>query len=135
MAPRILIATGLYFLVGLTLGFALGSVRGLVLEPLVGPTIATALELPVILTLLWIACGWCVRVAQLPEGPWPRLAMGALWFLLFLAAEFAIGALVRGWSPARTLSHMRTVPGLMGLVGFALAALFPLLAPQRKSRP
>lgn len=127
---RVFAAAGLYWAVALVCGFALGAVRQLVVTPLVGPVAATAVELPLILTALWFSCGWIIRRTGLPPGR-PRAAMGALWFVVFLATEFVLGALMRGWSAADTLAHFAAPEGLMGLLGFILAALFPLWAPQR----
>jgi hypothetical protein len=129
---RLASAVLVYYLMGLACGFGLGTIRGLVLEPRLGATLATAIELPVILTLLWFGCRWTVRRFLRTAGAAARAVMGAAWLALFLASEFALGAGLRGWTPAQTLAHFQTPAGAMGLAGFVLAAVFPMLMTQRQ---
>ena len=117
-----LTAIGAYWALALVCGFGLGTLREVVLTPQFGPALATAVELPVILTMLWFGSGWIVL-------------MGVLWLAAFLLTEFILGALMRGWSPAQTAAHFGTVQGGLGLGGFLLAATFPALhsvAPPRR---
>jgi len=129
---RILAAAALYFLAGFACGFGLGAVRTFLLEPRLGATLATLIELPIILGLLWRICPWAMGRAGMPDTAVARAAMGAIWLALLLTAEFALGVLMRGWTPGQVLAHFATPQGAMGLAGFVLAAFFPLLAPQRK---
>jgi hypothetical protein len=119
-----------YWLLALALGFALGAVRELALKPLVGASVATLIELPLILSLLWLGCGWIVRRFRV-NALAPRAVMGGLWFCAFLATEYALGAGLRGWSFAETSAHFVTPQGALGLGGFVCAALFPVWAPRR----
>jgi hypothetical protein len=48
-----------------------------------------ALELPVILAVAWVACGWLTR--SVPATASARLAMGGLAFALLIAAEILLG--------------------------------------------
>lgn len=127
---RVAAAVGAYWLLALVCGFAFGTVRQFGLTPWAGPALATLIELPLILTALWVGCRWIVRRFDVPSGR-PRWAMGALWFVCFLVTEFALGAWMRGWSAADTLAHFAAPEGALGLLGFVLAALFPVWAPQR----
>jgi len=113
----------------LACGFAFGAVREAALTPRVGPVWATLVELPLILAALWWACGWIIRRTGLPPGA-PRAAMGVFWLTCLLAAEFALGALLRGWSAADIVAHFRTTQGAIGLAGFIAAAVFPSLIRQ-----
>jgi hypothetical protein len=119
-----------YWLMALVAGFALGTVREYALKPTLGPTGATLVELPIILTLLWFGCRFLVRRFQLQTQA-ERAAMCGLWFLAFLATEFALGAVLRGWTATETLHHFVTPQGALGIAGFLLAAAFPLLLPRR----
>lgn len=122
----VLLGVVAYWGLALACGFALGALRELIFTPRFGPVIGTALELPIILALLWIGSGWIVRRLGLASTR-QRTFMGALWFVAFLVTEFALGGLLRGWSPAETVAHFTTVQGGLGLAGFVLAASFQVL--------
>ena len=104
-------------------GFALGTLRVLLIAPRLGERAAVALALPVMLALSWLAAGWVLRRWPLP-GPVAGLAMGALAFAVLLVLELATGVVLFGRSLPEALSAMLTPPGLFGLaaqIGFALA--------------
>ena len=61
-----------YFALVFAAGFALGVVRVLVLAPRLGALSAVALELPLILTVSWIACGWVLKRFSVPPRAGPR---------------------------------------------------------------
>lgn len=128
MLVPVMSATFAYFAIALACGFVFGALREWLFTPRVGPEAAVLIELPLILAALWIGCGWAVRRFAPAIGLKPRLAMGMAWFVLFLAAEFALGAGLRGWTISETAAHFQTTPGALGLVGFAVAAMFPLLS-------
>lgn len=123
---RLAAATAAYWFAALLCGFIFGTLREFGFTPWAGPLWATVIELPLILTALWLACRWILRRTGLKRGA-PRVAMGVLWFVSFLATEFALGAALRGWSAADTLAHFRTPQGALGLLGFIAAALFPIM--------
>ncbi len=54
---RAVLAGVLYFGLVFALGFILGTLRVLVLEPRLGSTGAVLLELPVMLAASWLLCG------------------------------------------------------------------------------
>ena len=116
-----------YFAIVFAAGFVLGTVRTLVLAPAVGPVAAVALELPVMLGLSWVACGWLVRRFAVPPA-WPaRLAMGAIAFALLMAAEAGLALLAFGQSPATYLAGLGSSAGLLGLAGQVAFALVPVV--------
>lgn len=114
-----------YWLGVFALGFVLGTVRTLWLEPWLGPLAAVALELPVMLAASW---WWSGRV--LARRPLPRrgLALGAgvLAFALLLGSELAL-ALALGGTAQGWLAALATPPGALGLAGQVLFGLFPAL--------
>lgn len=126
----VLTAALAYWALVFAAGFALGTLRVLLLAPRLGETAAVAAELPVMLALSWYAAGAVPRRRPLPPGG-PRLAMGALAFTLLLGAEAALGILAFGQAPAAWAAALATPPGALGLGGQALFALIPWLQGRR----
>jgi hypothetical protein len=122
---RALLAGAAYFAIVFAAGFVLGALRVALVAPLVGETSAVVVELPVILTASWIACGWCVRRFGVARKMAPRLAMGVAAFALLMTAEFALSVLAFGRTPPEFLAALGATPGLIGLAGQILFALFP----------
>jgi hypothetical protein len=107
------------------LGFVLGTVRTLWLAPLVGPMLAVACELPVLLAASWYWAGRVLRRWPLPTRR-GALATGALAFALLLACEWAL-SLALGGSSKDWLAALTSPAGALGLAGQAVFALFPAL--------
>ncbi len=116
-----------YFLLAFVAGFALGAIRGLVVEPRVGALAAVLIEAPVIMTACWLACGAALRWFSPPATTAARLAVGGLWLALLLTAEVGVGLRARGLSLADTLATFATAPGLVGLAAQTMCASFPLV--------
>jgi len=116
-----------YFVTVFGLGFALGTLRVLLIIPRIGETAAVLLELPVMLAASWVAAGWCVKRFAVPARIPARLAMGLLAFALVMAAELALAVLLFGQSPAQHLAAYRHFAGAMGLAAQLGYALFPAL--------
>ncbi len=119
-----------YFALVFTAGVVLGVVRAFVVAPYLGETAAVLLELPAMLLIAWLVCGWSVRFFGVPEGFRTRLAMGALAFLMLIAAELLLSLVLRNGSVGTFLAVYQTSAGLIGLTGQLVFALFPL-APRR----
>ena len=59
-----------YFGIVFATGFALGTLRVLAVTPRLGENAAVLLELPIILTLSWVACRWLISRFDVPRiGP------------------------------------------------------------------
>jgi hypothetical protein len=116
-----------YFAAVFAAGFALGVVRVIALEPRFGPVAAVLLELPIILAISWVACGVVLRRLRTDPRLSARLIMGAVAFLLLIAAEIALGVVASGRSISAQLDEMLRPSGLLGLFGQALFAVFPIL--------
>ena len=65
-----------YFAIAFTLGFALGSLRVLFVEPRLGPLGAVLVEMPIMLMASWVVCRWLIDRLSI-RTPAARLAMGA----------------------------------------------------------
>lgn len=124
--PAALRAGSAYFAVMFALGFALGTVRVVLLAPRLGAMTATLIELPVMLAASWLVCRWAVARWRVPWRPGARLAMGALGFALLISAEVGLGILGFGRSVGEQFAAMLSPEGLAGLAGQLLFALFPL---------
>lgn len=116
-----------YFLLVFAAGFALGTLRMLVIVPAVGELVAVALELPFILAISWIVCRRVLRRIHVPKLANYRLAMGALAFILLMLAEVLVSTQLVGRDLASHFALYRTLPVFMGLLGQIAFALFPLV--------
>lgn len=119
-----------YFGLIFALGFLLGTVRTLLLAPATGATAAVLIELPVMLGASWLAARPIVARAGLAPGR--ALGMGALAFLMLMAAEAGLAAGLAGQSPARWAADLLRTPGWIGLAGQLLFGLMPWLAARRR---
>ena len=79
-----------YFAIVYAVGFLLGTVRVLLLSPLVGETAAVLLETPVMLLISWIAARWSAETFSVPAKLLPRGVMGVLAFALLIFAHFSM---------------------------------------------
>lgn len=116
-----------YFALVFALGFLLGTLRVLLLAPVLGATVAVLLELPLMLAASWWVCAWLLRRFAVPSAATARLLMGGCAFALLLLAEFALATLVFAQSPAMFLASFRAPHGWLGLLGQLGFALMPWL--------
>jgi hypothetical protein len=124
------LATALVF----TAGFALGTVRVLVLAPALGELAAVAIEMPLILTACWFACAFAARRLAVPPDTASRIAMGATAFALLLAAELVLATLGFGRTLAEVAAAWATPAGALGLAGQIAFAAMPTLQGVRARR-
>lgn len=104
--------------------FVIGAVRVTLVAPALGPLVAVALEVPLVLALSWWMAGRVLRRWPLNNGQ--RLAMALLAFTVLMLIELAT-ALGFGQTAAQFLTAMTTPAGALGLagqIGFALIPLF-----------
>ncbi len=111
-------------------GFGFGTVRTIIVAPLLGETNAVLLELPFMLLVSWVAVGWAV-------GRWnvrsirSALMMGAFTFALLLSSEIALAVMVFGQRWQDWATNLLHVPGSLGLaaqIAFALMPFFHILS-------
>lgn len=115
-----------YVLPVFTVAFVLGALRVTLVAPQVGPLVAVALELPLVLTLSWVVAGRVLR--RWPRSP--RLGLGLASFLILMLLEL-LTALAFGQTPGQFLSAMTTPPGALGLAGQIGFGLIPLVRQPR----
>lgn len=119
-------AASLYFAIVFAAGFVLGTIRTLWLIPAFGELTATLIELPVIITIAWIACRWVLQRIAVPADFISRLTMGGLALLLLLSAEALLSISLGGLTLSGHFALYQKLPVILGLAGQVLYALFPL---------
>jgi hypothetical protein len=120
----------LHFLIVFGTGFALGTLRELVLAPSMGRMAALALELPVLVIVTWLSAMIIVRRFAL-DARRARLAAGVIAFVLLQTGELAVGVFGFGRSLAATIGALATPAGLATLAVQSIVILFPLMVPRR----
>jgi hypothetical protein len=126
------VAAGAAYFAGVfAAGFVLGIIRTLRVAPYTGDTVAVLIELPIILTIAWLACKWAVRVFRVPVSRSHRLTMGAIAFCLLMLAEAVLSATLSGRSLSEHLALYRHAPQQIGLLGQIAFGLFPILQLRR----
>ncbi len=120
-------SAAIYFAVVFAIGFVLGTVRVLWLEPRIGALTAVALELPIMLAAAWVVCGHILRRSQVTARHGADIGMGVVALLLLLAAEFALGRLGFGRPAADQLAAYATWPGILGFAGQIGFAAIPVI--------
>ena len=124
---RILAAAACYFAIVFGTGFLVGPIRVLVLEPRLGETWATLCEAPVLLVVIITAARWLPRQFSLKTmGELAAMGFGAL--VLQQAADFALGAILRGITPGQQLAHFATPAGAIYAALVIAFAAMPILA-------
>jgi hypothetical protein len=129
---RAVAAGSLYFGIVFALGFVLGVVRTLAVEPAFGKTLGVVVELPVMLTASWWVCRRLMRrmgVAGIHEAA----LMGALAFVLLMGAEAAMSVLLFGRTLSAHLALYAEPADLLGLVGQVVFAILPLIVPEGRA--
>ena len=113
----------LYFAAVFAAGFILGTIRTLVLAPTIGTTPAVLAELPVILAIAWIVCGWLLRDQSRDAAD--ALAMGVIAFMLLIIAEAGLSVALFDRTLAEYFASFAQPHGLLGLAGQLVFATFP----------
>ncbi|MDZ4089528.1 MAG: hypothetical protein U1E69_22285 [Tabrizicola sp.] len=108
--------------------FVIGAVRVTLVAPALGPLVAVALEVPLVLCLSWWVAGRVL--GRWPLSAWPRAGLSLLAFTVLMLLELAT-ALAFGQTPAQFLTGMTTPAGALGLAGQIGFALVPLVRQAR----
>jgi hypothetical protein len=124
---RIVIAAVAYFAIVFAVGMALGPIRVLWLEPRLGPTLAVLCEAPLLLAAMLIAARWVPRKTGLGNRLAPLVLMGIGALALQQAADLALGAWLRGLTPAEQFASFVTPPGAVYLVLLVIFAALPAI--------
>lgn len=124
---HILKASGLYFALVFGSGFVLGTIRVLLIVPIVGTRTAELLEAPFMLIVIILAARWVVRYFSVPTTASSRLGMGGIAIAPILLLDFTVVLWMRGLSFGQYVEAFDPIAGTAYFVMLGLFALMPLL--------
>jgi hypothetical protein len=116
-----------YFAIVFAVGFLLGTLRVLVVAPKLGEPSAVLIELPVVLVISWIACGWTIIRFAVPGALAPRLMMGGTAFAALMAAEMGVSVIAFGRTAVQHFETYRAASAVLGLMAQIAFALIPVV--------
>lgn len=116
-----------YFGIVFAVGFLFGVIRVTTLLPYLNEALAVIIELPFMLAISWGVCRWSISKLQVGRAWMPRIAMGSVAFGLLMVAESTLAVVGFGRTMMEHLQTYWTLPGMLGLGGQILFALFPVI--------
>lgn len=125
---RVTLAMLCYFSSVFGVGFLLGPIRVMWLEPRFGPIIATACEAPFILLAILVAARWVPRVLNIRRDSKALVVIGVGSLVLLQIADFTIGFWLRGITPKEQFVRLLTGQGSIYAALLALFAIMPWAA-------
>lgn len=125
---RTLTAALLYFAIVFGMGFVLGPIRVLALEPWLGNWIAVLCETPFLLATMWLASRLVPHWLGVETQPGAMLWMGLGGFVLVAAVEIIVGTVLRGVSLSEQFANLTTPGGQIYLALLGAFILMPSLA-------
>lgn len=120
-------AVGLYFALVFGSGFVLGTIRVLLIVPIVGARTAELLEAPLMLVVIILAARWVIRHLDVPPTAASRLGMGGMALTLVLALDFTVVLRIRGLSFSQYIEAFDPVAGTAYFVMLGVFAVMPFL--------
>lgn len=117
--------SGIYFVAVFGVGFLLGPIRVLWLEPRLGVRAAQLIEAPIMLLAIVLAGRWVGGRLRSGYGASERLAVGAMAAGLVLLADLGVGVGLRGMTVAEVFGDRDPVSGTVYYALVALMALAP----------
>lgn len=117
----------LYFAAVFGAGFALGVVRTLWLEPLLGTRAAELVEMPVMLVVIIASARLVVRRFAVPAKASDRIGVGVFALGLLLLAEFSLVLWLRGLTVGEYLATRDPVSGTVYCLMLGVYVLMPLI--------
>jgi hypothetical protein len=129
----VLFVAAAYFAAIFSFAFAMGVARALVITPLIGPTFAVCIEIPILLVASWFLARHSMseRSFELPD----RIAIGVIAFALTMASEAFLAGLIRDQSVIAWAAAVLSPLGLVGLAGQLGFGAMPALAGRNPTTP
>ncbi|MFO1425492.1 MAG: hypothetical protein U1F11_00660 [Steroidobacteraceae bacterium] len=125
MITRALRAGFLYFLWVFGAGFLLGTLRQLVVIPLVGARTAELIEIPLMIAVVVLAARWTVRRPLAAAGAGECALAGLACLVLLLAAEAVVGVALRGLTLRQAFIERDPLTGTLYYGSILLMAVLP----------
>ena len=125
---RVLLSSISYFAIVFAVGFVVGTIRVVLLEPWMGKTYAVACEMPLMLITIIVVARWLPSRLGLKMKVLPLAMMGLGALVLQQLADFAFGSLFRGIALEEQLAYLSTPPGFIYLVLLVIFLGAPLAA-------
>jgi hypothetical protein len=120
-----------YFGLVFAAGFALGTLRVVLLQPRLGPDASRLLELPFMVAISFMAARLILHRAG-AVGRMDALTLGLLAFVLLLLAEILIGGWLFRLPYSALLADAMTPIGFLNLLAQSLLIVFPVLVAGRE---
>jgi uncharacterized membrane protein YjdF len=108
-------------------GFALGTVRQLLMLPHIGLTTALAIEVPIIVALSVLVAKWISTRRSRRDTGFGYVATGVAGLATLLAAEELLSRLVNGRSVYAVWADFPAIATAINIVGLAFFTLMPWL--------
>jgi hypothetical protein len=109
-------------------GFLLGPIRVLWLEPAVGQAVATVMEAPFLLAAIAWSARRIHRQFDLTSHTRQHATIGLAALALVIIADLAFGTTVRGFTWSDQIAAWQTSAGQIYLILLAIFAVAPLIA-------
>ena len=122
-----LLAGAAYFAVLFGAGTAFGLARVLFVSPHLGALGGVLVELPIMMALAWVVCGWLADHLQVGPRLAFRVAMGGTAFVLLIAAEVALSLVLGGRLTEVSVNSADEWAPAVGFAAQAAACAFPLI--------
>ncbi|HWD50362.1 MAG TPA: hypothetical protein VG309_10560 [Rhizomicrobium sp.] len=132
---RAALAGIIYALVVFAAGIVVTLIRLGFLQPEIGPTFASIMELPVILALSWFVSQEVINFQRLGGDVIARIAMGVVGFILLILCEFLLANVLFQKSPGMYVASLLVWPGVLGFIGEIVFAVIPILQHAARRRP
>jgi hypothetical protein len=128
---RILTSAALYFVIVFGVGFALGPIRVIWVEPWLGKTIAALCEAPFLLLAMIASALWIPKKTKLSKDLMSLAMMGIGALVFQQIADFAVGIGLRNMTPAEQFSYLITPAGIIYVALLVAFASMPALVNTR----
>lgn len=131
---RVVRAAAIYFALVFIVGFMLGPIRVLWLEPWLGKTIAVLIEAPFLIAAMALASVWAPRWAGVDGGWVSYLTIGVAALAFQQMADVAVGFGLRGMTLNDQVAYFGSPPGYIYAATLIVFALMPLWMWSRRTR-
>ena len=121
------LAGAAYFAILFGAGAALGLARVLFVSPHLGAMGSVLVDLPIMIALAWVVCGWLADHLQVGPRLAHRVAMGGTAFVLLIAAEVALSLVLGGRLTEVSMNSADAWSPAVGFAAQAAACAFPLI--------